>query len=205
MLIMDNIIPDHLQTLDIEHSVWERFFMVAPLVLVGTREADGAFDLAPKHMAMPMSWQNYYGFVCAPHHRTYQNLRREGAFTVSFPQPNQIVSTSLAADARAEDGSKPALQALPTFAAAAVDGVLVKDAYLYLECELHRIIDDLGDNSLIIGRIVAVHVDRDALRSAERDDQDLIHAAPLLAYLHPGRFASIDKSFSFPFPSGFTR
>ena len=202
---MDNIIPDHLQTLDIEHSVWERFFMVSPLVLVGTREPDGGFDLAPKHMAMPMSWQNYYGFVCAPHHRTYQNLQREGEFTVSFPSPNQIVLTSLAADARAADGSKPALQALPTFPAETVDGVLVKDAYLYLECELHQIIDDLGDNSLIIGRIVAVHVDRNALRSAERDDQDLIHHAPLLAYLYPGRFAPIDESFSFPFPSGFTR
>jgi len=202
---MDTIIPDHVQTLDIDHSVWERFFMVAPLVLVGTREPDGGFDLAPKHMAMPMSWQNYYGFVCAPHHRTYQNLRREGAFTVSFPSPQQIVLTGLAADARAEDGSKPALQALPTFSAATVDGVLVKDAYLYLECELHRIVDDLGDNSLIIGRIVAAHVDRDAMRSAERDDQDLIHHTPLLAYLYPGRFAAIDESLSFPFPSGFTR
>lgn len=202
---MKSIIPDHLQTLDIEHSVWERFFMVAPLVLVGTREPDGGFDLAPKHMAMPMSWRNYYGFVCAPHHRTYQNLRCEGVFTVSFPSPSQIVLTSLAADARAEDGSKPALQALATFPAAAVDGVLVKDAYLYLECKLHQIIDGLGDNSLIIGQVVAAHVDRNALRSAERDDQDLIHHAPLLAYLYPGRFARIEDSFSFPFPSGFTR
>ena len=76
------------------------------------------------------------------------------------------------------------MQALPTFPAETVDGVLVKDAYLYLECELHQIIDDLGDNSLIIGCIVAVHVDRNALRSAERDDQDLIHHNPTVPIQH---------------------
>ena len=34
--------------LDISESIWERFFWVAPLVLVGTRESDGGHDLAPK-------------------------------------------------------------------------------------------------------------------------------------------------------------
>jgi hypothetical protein len=32
---------------------WDRFFTIAPLNLVGTREADGSDDLAPKHMACP--------------------------------------------------------------------------------------------------------------------------------------------------------
>ena len=202
---MNTNIPDHLETLDVEHGLWERIFMAFPLVLVGTREPDGSFDFAPKHMAMPMSWKNHYGFVCAPTHRTYQNIRRGEAFTVSFPHPDQIITTSLAADPRDAENHKPALQALPTFAADKVDGRLIRGAYLYLECEPHRIIDELDDNSLIIGRIVAAHAERAALRSEERDDQDLIHDNPLLAYLYPGRFARIDQSFSFPFPSGFKR
>ena len=36
----------------------------------------------------------------------------------------------------------------------------------------------------------------------EGDDQALIHNAPVLAYLHPGRFASIETSLTFPFPEG---
>ena len=32
--------------LDVRVPVWDRFFTVAPLVLVGTRESDGRFDLA---------------------------------------------------------------------------------------------------------------------------------------------------------------
>ena len=32
-------------------AVWERVFTVAPLVIVGSKETDGTYDLAPKHMA----------------------------------------------------------------------------------------------------------------------------------------------------------
>lgn len=204
MNVQERIHPG-VETIAVDSPIWERFFSVFPLVLVGTRETDGAYDLAPKHMAMPMSWQNYFGFVCAPHHRTYQNAQRENAFTVSYPRPSQLVLASLAAAPRCDNDSKPALAALPTFRARNIDGVFVEDSYLFLECELHRIIDGFGQNSLITGRVLAAHVDERALRGTERDDQELIHDAPLLAYLYPGRTTQIDESFSFPFPKDFKR
>jgi len=188
--------------LDVSQAIWERFFWVAPLVLVGTKEADGGYDLAPKHMATPVGWEDYYGFVCTPRHRTYSNIRREQAFTVSFPRPSQLVLTSLAASPRCGDESKPALSALPVFPANAVDGVLLEGGYLFLECALDRIIDGFGVNSLIIGRIVAARVAADALRVHEASDQALVHNSPILAYLHPGRFATIGESLTFPFPAG---
>ncbi len=183
--------------------VWDRVFTVSPLVVVGTKEEGGDYDLAPKHMAMPMGWENYFGFVCTPRHRTYHNARRKGVFTVSYPRPTQVVLASLAASPREDDGSKLAVDALPTFRASEVDGVLIEDAYLFFECALDRIVDDFGDNSLIVGRIVAAHAREDCLRASERDDQDLIHASPLLAYLNPSRYASLSESYSFPFPAGF--
>jgi len=188
--------------LDVKEPIWDRFFWVAPLVLVGTREADGSHDLAPKHMAVPMGWQNYFGFVCTPRHHTYSNVRRDGVFTVSYPRPSQLVLTSLAASPRCGEEDKPALSVLPVFPASVVDGVLVDGAYLFLECELDRIVDDFGINSLIVGRIVAARVARDAERMDELEDQALVHDSPLLAYLHPGRFTTIEQSFSFPFPAG---
>ncbi len=191
--------------LDPEVSIWERFFTVYPLVLVGSQEPDGSFDLAPKHLAIPASWQNHFVFVCAPHHGTYRNIRRKPEFTVSYPRPDQIVEISLAADPRAEDATKPALKALPTFPAQMIEGVLVEGGYLFLECRLLRIVDGLGDNSLIIGDIVAARIDEEYLRASDLDDQELIHQAPLLAYLHPGRYALIDQSYGFPFPKGFKR
>lgn len=188
--------------LDVNEPIWDRFFWVAPLVLVGTREADGSHDLAPKHMAIPMGWQNYFGFVCTPRHHTYSNVRRDGVFTVSYPRPSQLVLTSLAASPRCGEEDKPALSVLPVFPASVVDGVLVDGAYLFLECELDRIVDDFGINSLIVGRIVAARVARDAERMDELEDQALVHDSPLMAYLHPGRFTTIEQSLSFPFPAG---
>lgn len=192
-------------TLRDDLPIWERVFTVNPLVLVGTREAEDRYDIAPKHMAAPMGWENYFGFVCTPRHRTYDNVRREGVFTVSYPRPTQVVLTSLAASPREGDDQKPSLSALPTFPAAGIDGLFVEDAYLFLECALDRIVDDFGENSLIVGRILEAHVHEDYLRTSERDDQDLIHDAPLLAYLSPGRYAPVTESYSFPFPAGFMR
>jgi flavin reductase (DIM6/NTAB) family NADH-FMN oxidoreductase RutF len=188
--------------LDVAQPVWDRFFWVAPLVLVGTREADGSHDLAPKHMAMPMGWENFYGFVCTPRHHTYINTERSGVFTVSFPRPSQLVLASLAASPRCGEENKPALAALPVFPASVVDGVLLEGGYMFLECELDRIIDGFGVNSLIIGRIVAARVAADSERVHEGGDQAMVYNSPILAYLHPGRFATIDKSLSFPFPAG---
>lgn len=201
---MQKYLRGHIRTLETDLPIWERFFTVAPLVLIGTKEKDG-YDLAPKHMATPMGWENYFGFVCAPRHHTYQNIKREEVFTVSYPRPTQLVLTSLAAAPRCGDDAKPSLLALPTFPASQLDGVFVEDAYIFLECRLDRMIDGFGVNSLITGRIVAAHVHEDVLRTSEHDDQELIHAAPLLAYLYPGRIAHIDSSYSFPFPLDFTR
>ena len=188
--------------LDINDPIWDRFFWVAPLVLVGTRESDGSYDLAPKHMAMPMGWKNYFGFVCTPRHHTYQNIKRDGVFTVSFPNPSQFVLTSLAASPRWGDEEKPALSVLPVFPAKVVDGVLVKGGTVFLECALDRIIDGFDVNSLIVGKVVAARVEEQAERSPDHDDQAVVHDVPLLAYLHPGRFAKIENSLSFPFPAG---
>lgn len=202
---MANAHEDGLVSLDLSEPVWERAFVLAPLVIVGTVEPDGSADLAPKHMVTPLSWQNHFGFVCTPSHGTYQNASREGAFTVSFPRPEQVLLASLAAAPRCDDRNKPALAALPTLPARTVQGFLLRGAYLHFECELDRIVDDFGTNSLVAGRIVAAYAAEDALREADRDDGDLVAQAPLLAYLHPGRYARVSESFSFPFHAGTRR
>jgi len=198
--------PDRrIVSLDLARPVWERCFTVAPLVLVGTREEGGAADLAPKHMVTPMGWQNYFGFVCTPRHGTYRNIERNGEFTVSYVRPSQVLFASLAAAPRCDDGSKPVLKAFSTFPATQVDGEFIEDGYLYLECRHYKTIDGFGENSLITGEVIAAHADRNFLRGSEYDEQELVHNAPLFAYLAPGRFASIDRSNGFPFPADMQR
>jgi len=192
-------------SLDVDTPIWDNFFTVAPLVIVGSREDDGGYDLAPKHMVTPLGWDNYFGFVCTPRHSTYHNVQREGAFTVTFPKADQLVATSLAAAPRCGHDDKPALGAVSTFPATEVDGELVEHGYLFLECRLDRVIDAFGPNSLITGRIVAARADTRALRGPDRDDQDVIAASPLLVYLAPGRWAQVEQTNSFPFHAGFKR
>lgn len=193
-----------LETLDVGQPIWERCFTIAPLVLVGTLEVDGGPDFAPKHMAFPLGWDNYFGFVCTPRHSTYRNVQRTGVFTVTYPRPADIVMTSLAASPRCDD-SKPILSLADTFPARRVDGLLLASGYLFLECELMRIVDGFGANSLIAGRVVGAHAHPDALRRADRDDAEILMDVPQLAYLYPGRFAVIDRTEAFPFPDGMQR
>jgi flavin reductase (DIM6/NTAB) family NADH-FMN oxidoreductase RutF len=188
-----------------EHPVWDRFFQVFPLVVVGTREPDGSWDLAPKHMAVPMGWENRFGFVCSPAHATYVNARREGAFTVSYPRPSQVLQASLAAAPRCEGEEKPSLDLLETRPATRVDGVLLQDAYLHFECETERVVEDLGPNVLVIGRIVEALVAEDAVRRPDRDDEELIFESPILTYVAPGRYAEVSNTLAFPFHAGWSR
>ncbi|MBK5117045.1 MAG: flavin reductase [Thermoleophilia bacterium] len=190
--------------LSTDSPIWRRFFTVAPLVVVGTREPSGEHDLAPKHMATPIGWENRFGFVCRPSHATQRNAERTGQFTISFPRPDAFLQAGLAASGRADDDSKPALAALPVREAEAVDGVVLEDAYLWLECELDRIVPGFEPATLIVGRIVAASADERYLRTADGDDADVIRQAPLLAYLSPGRFAEIRESRSFPLPADFS-
>jgi flavin reductase (DIM6/NTAB) family NADH-FMN oxidoreductase RutF len=86
-----------------------------------------------------------------------------------------------------------------------VEGALVRDARIHLECELERTVDGIGANNLIIGRVVAAAIDERALRVMDREDEHVIADAPILAYLQPNRFCVIKESSSFPFYAGWSR
>ncbi|MDX1414337.1 MAG: flavin reductase [Candidatus Promineifilaceae bacterium] len=202
---MDTTKEEQIVPLSFDTPIWEQVFTVAPLVIIGTKNPEGSYNLAPKHLVTPLSWKDHFGFVCTSRHATYQNIKHDGIFTVSYPRPTQMVQTSLTAAPREDDGSKPALTLLPTFPAQKIDGVFIEDGYLYFECELDRIIDGFDVNSLIAGRIIAAYAAKSSLRGPEIDDVDLLAEAPLLAYVNWGRFARIRESFTFPFMSGFKR
>jgi flavin reductase (DIM6/NTAB) family NADH-FMN oxidoreductase RutF len=158
-------------------------------------------------MVTPLSFGNYFGFVCTPKHHTYHNVKNTGEFTVSFPRPEQIVITSLSATPRSKGISKSdrIVGALATIQAKTMDVPIIKDAYLYLECELFKVIDGFDENSLIAGKIKAAYVHKDYLRITENDEQEQLRKHPLLAYIANGRFAEISETYNFPFPKDFKR
>lgn len=190
--------------LDISNPVWEQFFTVAPLVVIGTKEGD-SYDLAPKHLAIPIGVDNYFGFVCTPRHKTYHNIKHTKEFSVSFPLPDQVVLASLCASPRCEDNTamKPIIDALPSIKATSIDALCLTESYLFLECKLFKIIDGFNENSIITGTIIAAYCHKDYLKISEKDEQQQLKKNPLLAYIARGRFARISETYSFPFPKDF--
>ena len=196
--------PDKLITLETGLPIWHHVYVVSPLVVIGTKEGD-RYDLATKHQAVPLGHDNYFGFMCTPKHGTYHNVLKEGVFTVTYLRPSQVLTAGLAASPRCDDPSnpKPILDELPTFPAKHIDGFFITGGYLFLECTLHKIVDDFGDASLISGKIVAAYAHEDSFRVYEGDDQRMIFDAPMLAYLAYDRFAEIRGTFTFPAPKNF--
>ena len=203
---MDTLQQDGFISLDIDLPIWERFFIVAPLVVIGTKEEEG-YDMAPKHMATPLGFGKFFGVVCTPRHNTYHNIKKTKEFTVSFPRPEQIVFTSISASPRHPGISKSSevIEVLPIIKATTVDAPFIKDAYLYFECGLYKIIDGFDDYSIITGTIKAAHVHGDYLRITEGDEQQQIKQHPLLAYIANGRFATVSDTYNYPFPKDFKR
>lgn len=189
------------------HGLWNRFFTVHSLVIIGSKEEDGSYNMAPKHLAMPLGFGPYFGFMGTERKKTYHNVQREKTFTVSYPKPDQVIISSLMASRREEDDSKPIIDKVPTIDAKKVEGKFLKDAYLQLECRLSQTIGQFDEWEMMVGDVVAAYVHKDALRTEgdDTDDANLIRNAPLLGYLHPDRFSVIEESNAFPLPKDFKR
>lgn len=203
---MEKLNEKDFASLDTSRPIWSRFFMVAPLAVIGTREGR-QYDLAPKHMVTPMGFGNYIGFVCTPRHSTYGNVMENGQFTVSYPLPDQTLVTGLSASPRGGPlgKSEKVLEYLPTRMATTVDAPFLEDAYLLLECSHFKTIDGFGENSLITGKILKAFVHPDYLRVSEQDEQKMLVDHPILAYVAEGRFARVGETYAFPFPKGFKK
>ena len=204
MYIMKTLPQNKFYTLDTSSPIWDRIFTVAPLIVIGTKEGS-TYNLAPKHMATPIGFDNYFGFVCTPKHATYQNIKATQEFTVSFPLPDHVVLAALSATPRCDDPlrSKPIIKALPSLKAVHVDALFLEASYLFFECKLFKIIDGFNENSIITGKIMAAHVDKKYMKTFEKDEQQQLKENPLLAYISKGRFAKITKTYNFPFPKNF--
>lgn len=191
--------------IELNSAFWDRFFLPFPLVVIGSKEGEH-YDFAPKHMAIPLSWEDHYGFVCTPQHSTYHNIIKHGFFTVSYPKANQLTIASLTASPRTKDDlDKDILKQIETVSSEKIEGFFLKDSFLMLECKLFKIYDDFGNNSLITGRIINARADENYIRSEDIDEQMQIFNNPILSYLHPGRYTQIKETAHFPFPKNFKK
>ena len=90
-----------------DSAIWDRFFMVAPLAIVGTRTGTATISLRSTRRCR--SGANFFCFVY-PEPRDLPERPREHGEFVFVPRPDQLVETSLAAHPRRPDGWNPGLE-----------------------------------------------------------------------------------------------
>jgi flavin reductase (DIM6/NTAB) family NADH-FMN oxidoreductase RutF len=172
--------------------------------LVTTLGPKGLPNVAPKTQNMDIGRrEQYFTFVCAPHHHTYQNIKANQEFVVNYPGPELIENVSAAAQ-QAENVDEIALAGLTSISSIAVKPPRIKECYLHLECKLAEI-KDLEDSSLILGKIVARSADKEASfeRGKSKENIKLLTKHPLLAYVYPDHYAKIDIAEQFVFPKNY--
>lgn len=135
------------------------WFYPLPVLIIGTYCEDGTPD------AMNAAWGGLYDadkvVLCLSEgHKTTQNIRRRGAFTVSFADAAHVVAADyvglVSANGEPDKLKKSGFHASPS---ALVDAPLIDELPVALECSLLKVSED-GN---IIGRIVNVSVDESVL------------------------------------------
>ena len=76
--------------LDVYQDVWNRCYTVHSLLIIGSKEEDGQYNFAARHMAMALGFSKHFGFMGTPRKKTYRKIQRGKVFTVSYPTPEQL-------------------------------------------------------------------------------------------------------------------
>ena len=66
-------LPDDVLSFELDQSIWDRFFTVGRLIIVGTPNADGSQDLFATPRGFPMGPANLFAFLAAPENAAVVN------------------------------------------------------------------------------------------------------------------------------------
>ena len=129
-----------------------------PVLIIGTYDANGNAD------AMNAAWGGQYDadqvMLCLGSHKTTDNIRLKGAFTVSFATASQVVASDYVGIVSANDTpDKMEKSGFTTVKSAFVDAPIINELPLTLECKLLK----FNEDGIVIGEIVNVSADESIL------------------------------------------
>ena len=140
-----------------------------PVLIVGTYDAEGKPD------AMNAAWGGQYAsnqvVLCLGDHKSTENIRLKGAFTVSFATASQVVASDYVGIVSAGDTpDKMEKSGFTTTKSEFVDAPVINELPLTLECRLVK----FNEDGKVIGEIVNVSADEgivegDGINAAKLD------------------------------------
>jgi flavin reductase (DIM6/NTAB) family NADH-FMN oxidoreductase RutF len=176
-----------------------------PIAWVVTRHANGATNAAPFSFFNLVSSDPPILCLGVAARRggdkdTVAHIRRSGEFVVNLvpaPLAEQMNLTSLDFDAGTDELAEAGLTATPS---ERVDPPRIAESPVAMECELFRMLDLGNGQSVVLGRVVAMHIRDDAVLDPERCHVDT-PKLDLIARMHgSGWYARTTDRFDMPRP-----
>lgn len=178
-----------------------------PVALISTLNLDGSANCAPfssfnlVSSDPPTVLFTVYQGPRGSEKDTLVNIERTREFVVSFPSESQAAQVAQAGAAYPYGVSEIEESAFVTLPGRRVCAPRIVGAHTHLECELYQLVA-IGDKAtLIIGRIVAADVQRNAWKDGRIDERCI---APL-ARLGGAAYAGMDRYVNYPIPRLHTR
>lgn len=175
-----------------------------PIGWLTTLDARGLVNLAPFSFFNLLSYDPPFVMFSAGKHEgdggtkdTVSNVEATGEFVynmATWAQKNQMNQSAMIIDRGVDEMSAATLERLPS---RLVGPPRVKGSPVHFECRLHQIVRLPGrkpssEHDLVIGRVVAVHIDDDVLTADGRVDVVKMRPIARLGYKD---YVSVDAVF----------
>lgn len=139
-----------------------------PVLMIGTYDANGEPDL------MNAAWGGQYDanqvMISLGSHRTTENIKAKGAFTVSFATAKTVAACDFVGIVSAnDDPDKMKKSGLTAFKADKVDAPLFKELPFALECRLVK----FNEDGILVGEIIDAVADESVLTDGKIDPAKL--------------------------------
>lgn len=166
---------------------WRPSPLLGQITLVTTVNEDGVSNIAPKSWVSMMAFEPpLLALGCNSTHWTARNILRSGEFVVNVP--DAALAPAVWATAALPHPRPVRSAGFTPVPAREVAPPLVEECAAHLECRLERHLA-FGAEVIIIGRIVAVVLDREALQA---DDPYAYLRMPV--FLESGTFGVVEMA-----------
>jgi flavin reductase (DIM6/NTAB) family NADH-FMN oxidoreductase RutF len=188
----------------LRHNPLKACVVPRPIGWLTTINAAGAVNLAPFSFFNLLSYDPpFVAFSAGSHEEdggkkdSVTNVEATGEFVynmATWAQKDQMTLTALIVDRRVDEMAAAGLEPLPS---RLVRPPRVKGSPVQFECRLHQIVTLPGrtpasQHSLVIGRVVAVHIDDEALTADGRVDILKLRPIARLGYMD---YTSVESVF----------
>lgn len=137
-----------------------------PVLIVGSYDADG------RPNAMNAAWGGIYDnnqvMVCLAHeHRTTENIKKSGAFTLSFATASTVVPCDYVGIVSQNDcPDKMSIAGFHTVKSSHVNAPIIEELPMTVECKLIK----FNEDGILVGEIVNISADESILDGNGRID-----------------------------------